>query len=138
MRDALKVSSKPNSTPHADVKVGGLVPHENTYIVELFRLVKSSLPSVFPTNIEITGPSASGAGIVVRFDTRVVVKVMAHESNGSILERVDKFAHMYSPQNGVNQAWVSSLILTLASLRGTNYSCCRSSILPQGSQTNRL
>lgn len=123
MREAPQISNKRNETSRADVKVGDMVPHEDTYTFELSQLLISSLPSTWKVTGEMNGPDRTKVDFVISNDEgkRVVMEVVAHERDdpvsrpGSVLGHIARCASAYSQITGVVQSWVrhSSLLFSL-------------------------
>ena len=78
MREARYLSNKCNETSHADVKVGNMVPHENTYAFEILQLLVSSLPESFKVTGQMNGPDRTKVDFVISNNEgkRVVVEVV--------------------------------------------------------------
>jgi hypothetical protein len=128
MRDAVKVSNKQNETPHADVKVGDVVPHEHAYSVELYELMAAGLPPSFTKDVEVNAPNTKNGTTKTRADIivtnnrmeRVVVETMAHDRDepetraSSVLGHVQRCAKSYTKMEGVKEAWVCVLPFSVA------------------------
>jgi hypothetical protein len=116
MRDAPLVARKSNETSDTQ-KQFPLVPHENTYVFEIFQLLVSSLPPEFNIDPGFNTPGSSRTNIVVTNENtqRVVLEMLAHERDGpvtrsrSVLGHFERCKTTYSQIDNVSELWVHYL-----------------------------
>jgi hypothetical protein len=119
MRAAVLGANKKNETAGADAKEG-MVPHENTYLFELLRLLVPSLPDGFSVDPGLNAPNSSRTDVVVTSpqSKRVVLEIVAHERDGpvtrkgSVLEHIQQCENTYSKIKDVEQLWVSPSVFS--------------------------
>jgi hypothetical protein len=66
MCEAPRVTFKHNKTSGADVKKSAVVPHEDTYVFQLFRVLLAAVSASWAVFSCVVGPCSSRADIVVR------------------------------------------------------------------------
>jgi hypothetical protein len=114
MREARRLTFKRNKTSGADAKAGDAVPHEDTYVFQLYRVLLASVPASWAIFTRMKGPHSSLADIVVenKERQRVVLELMAHEADGpvttrgTVMEHLHRSSAKYAKMDNVKEVWV--------------------------------
>jgi hypothetical protein len=119
MREAPERTFKQNKTSGADVKIKDYVPHEDTYVFQLFRILLAAVPDDWAVYPRMKGPESSQADIVVQdsHSIRVVLELLAHEpdgtdttTRGTVMEHLHRASTKYAKIDNVTEVWVCGLI----------------------------
>jgi len=106
-----------------------MVPHEDSYKIQLHQFLAAHLPPSFAIDGGMNGPKALRPDIVVgnRSDERVVLEIMAHERDGpenhrgSVLEHIYRCHKQYSKIDNVKETWVVNFTTRQPNLNKAGY-----------------